>query len=68
MGISKTLRNPRMGCCSFYDSPKDNYFGMSDGVLQVSQLADYFGKLTDQGVEVVYIIDACHSGKLKRWR
>jgi tetratricopeptide (TPR) repeat protein len=53
------------GLLLLYDSPAGDYFGMSDGVIQVNQLADYFGRLSEMGVEVLNIIDACHSGKLK---
>ncbi len=63
-GDIEDLSQSKNGLLLLYDSPSKDYFGMSDGVLQVSQLGDYFGSLTERGVDVYYIIDACHSGKL----
>ncbi|MFZ1323037.1 MAG: caspase family protein, partial [Ignavibacteria bacterium] len=63
-GDIEDLTQSKNGLLLLYESPIDNYFGMSDGVIQVSQLAEYFGKLTNLNIDVNYIIDACHSGKL----
>lgn len=63
-GDIEDLSQSKNGLLLLFDSPRRDYFGMTDGVLQVSQLADYFGNLTSRGVEVYFIIDACHSGKL----
>ncbi|MBK6861478.1 MAG: caspase family protein [Saprospiraceae bacterium] len=64
-GDIEALSQAKNGLLLLYDSPPGDYFGLNDGVLQVNQLADYFGRLSDMGVDVFYIIDACHSGKLK---
>ncbi len=64
-GDIEALSQAENGLLLLYDSPPGDYFGLNDGVLQVNQLADYFGRLADMGVDVFYIIDACHSGKLK---
>ncbi|MBK7695151.1 MAG: caspase family protein [Saprospiraceae bacterium] len=52
------------GLLLLYDSPKENYFEMIHEILQINMLSDYFEKLTTKGVDITYIIDACHSGKL----
>ena len=48
-----------------YDSPDGNYFGMNSSVLQVRDLKNYFTSLTATNINVVLIVDACHSGNLK---
>lgn len=52
------------GLLLLYGAPEKNYFGLNDDVLQINQIAEYFGKLTTKGIELIYVIDACHSGKL----
>lgn len=64
-GDIEDLTQSENGLLLLHDSPVEGYFGMTDGVLQVNQIADYFGKLASKGVEVFYVIDACHSGKLR---
>ncbi|MCC6753418.1 MAG: caspase family protein [Saprospiraceae bacterium] len=64
-GDIEDLTQSENGLLLLHDSPTEGYFGMTDGVLQVNQIADYFGKLASKGVEVFYVIDACHSGKLR---
>ena len=46
-----------------YNSFKKNYF-QGNEYLQLSELKTWFGALTQKGVEVVFIADACHSGGL----
>ncbi|MEP7197447.1 MAG: caspase family protein [Saprospiraceae bacterium] len=53
-----------IGLLLLYGAPEKNYFGLTDEVIQVNQIAEYFGKLKSKGIELIYIIDACHSGKL----
>lgn len=52
------------GLLLLYNSPAGGYFGIVDDVLEITQLRDYLTPLANKGVEVMYIIDACHSGKL----
>ena len=46
-----------------YNSFKKNYF-QGNEYLQLSELKTWFGALTQKGVEVIFIADACHSGGL----
>ena len=46
-----------------YNSLPKNYF-QGNEYLQLSELKTWFGALTQKGVEVVFIADACHSGGL----
>ncbi len=46
-----------------YNSFKKSYF-QGNEYLQLSELKTWFGALTQKGVEVVFIADACHSGGL----
>lgn len=64
-GDIEDLSQTENGLLLLYDSPNGNYFAMMHDVIQVSELSDYFGKLSEKGVDVIYAIDACHSGKLK---
>jgi tetratricopeptide (TPR) repeat protein len=64
-GDIEDLSQTENGLLLLYDSPNGNYFAMLHDVIQVSELSNYFGKLSQKGVDVIYVIDACHSGKLK---
>lgn len=44
--------------------PEGKLFRMIHEILQINMLSDHFEKLTTKGVDITYIIDACHSGKL----
>ncbi len=46
-----------------YNSFKKSYF-QGNEYLQLSELKTWFGALTQKGVEVIFIADACHSGGL----
>ena len=63
-GDIEDMTQSENGLLLLHGSPDKNYFGMTDEVLQVNQMVEYFGKLQERGVDVIYIIDACHSGKL----
>lgn len=63
-GDIEDLTQSENGLLLLYGAPEKNYFGLTDEVLQINQLAEYFGKLQAQGADVIYIIDACHSGQL----
>jgi tetratricopeptide (TPR) repeat protein/uncharacterized caspase-like protein len=52
------------GLLLLYNSPNGSYFGIIDDVLEIAQLRDFLSPLSQKGVEIMYIIDACHSGKL----
>jgi tetratricopeptide (TPR) repeat protein len=52
------------GLLLLYNAPNGGYFGIIDDVLEIAQLRDYLSPLSQKGVEIMYIIDACHSGKL----
>lgn len=52
------------GLLLLHNSPNGSYFGIIDDVLEIAQLRDYLSPLSQKGVEIMYIIDACHSGKL----
>lgn len=53
------------GLLLLYNSPNGNYFGMNDDVLEVSALKKYLSPLAEKGIEIIFIVDACHSGKLQ---
>lgn len=52
------------GLLLLHNSPAGGYFGIIDDVIEINQLRNYLTPVADRGAEVVYIIDACHSGKL----
>jgi len=52
------------GLLLLYDSPKDGYFGIIDDVIEVNQLRKFLTPFSEKGVDIIYIVDACHSGKL----
>ncbi len=63
-GDIEDMSQSENGLLLLQGAPEKNYFGLTDEVLQINQMVDYFGKLQERGVDVSYIIDACHSGKL----
>lgn len=52
------------GLLLLYNSPNGNYFGMKDDVLEILDLKRYLSPLSEKGVEMIFIVDACHSGNL----
>jgi uncharacterized caspase-like protein/Tfp pilus assembly protein PilF len=63
-GDMEDLKQAENGLLLLYNSPNGNYFGMTDDVLQILNLKMYLSPLAEQGIEMVFIIDACHSGNL----
>lgn len=64
-GDMEDLTQIENGLLLLYNSPNGNYFGMNDDVLQILQLKNYLGGLAQKGIEMIFIVDACHSGNLK---
>ncbi|HMX88938.1 MAG: caspase family protein [Saprospiraceae bacterium] len=52
------------GLLLLHNAPTKDYFGMIHDVLKLTELADYFGGMSKNDIDVICIIDACHSGKL----
>ncbi|MFN8280172.1 MAG: caspase family protein [Saprospiraceae bacterium] len=52
------------GLLLLHNAPTKDYFGMIHDVLKLTELADYFGGMSKDDIDVICIIDACHSGKL----
>jgi len=64
-GDMEDLTQVENGLLLLYNSPNGNYFGMNDDVLEILELKRYLSPLTERGVEVCFIVDACHAGNLK---
>ena len=64
-GDMEDLTQIENGLLLLYNSPNGNYFGMNDDVLEVLDLKRYLSPLSERGIEVYFIVDACHSGNLK---
>lgn len=52
------------GLLLLHNAPTKDYFGMIHDVLKLTELADYFGGMSKEDIDVICILDACHSGKL----
>jgi tetratricopeptide (TPR) repeat protein len=63
-GDMEVINQTDNGLLLLHDSPKDGYFGIIDDVVEVNQLRKYLNPYSEKGVEIFYIVDACHSGKL----
>ncbi|MBK9569339.1 MAG: caspase family protein [Chitinophagaceae bacterium] len=63
-GDMEDLTQIENGLLLLYNSPNGNYFGMNDDVLEIINLKRYLSPLSQRGVEMIFIIDACHSGNL----
>lgn len=64
-GDMEDLTQIENGLLLLYNSPNGNYFGMKDDVLEILDLKRYLSPLSQRGVEMIFIVDACHSGNLK---
>jgi len=64
-GDMEDLTQIENGLLLLYNSPNGNYFGMKDDVLEIMELKRYLSPLTERGIQVYFIVDACHSGNLK---
>ncbi len=64
-GDMEDLTQIENGLLLLYNSPNGNYFGMNDDVLEILDLKRYLSPLAQRGVEMIFIVDACHSGNLK---
>jgi uncharacterized caspase-like protein len=64
-GDMEDLTDIENGLLLLYNSPNGNYFGMNDDVLEILDLKRYLSPLSQRGIEVFFIVDACHSGNLK---
>jgi uncharacterized caspase-like protein/lipopolysaccharide biosynthesis regulator YciM len=64
-GDMEDLTQIENGLLLLYNSPNGNYFGMNDDVLEILDLKRYLSPLSQRGIEVYFIIDACHAGNLK---
>ena len=64
-GDMEDLTQIENGLLLLYNSPNGNYFGMNDDVLEILNLKRYLSPLAQKGIEMIFIIDACHSGNLK---
>lgn len=64
-GDMEDLTQVENGLLLLYNSPNGNYFGMNDDVLELLNLKRYLSPLAERGVEMIFIVDACHSGNLK---
>lgn len=60
-GDIEKLTGAQNGYLLTYNSPKVVYIA---GALPVSIVKDYIATLSEQGVQTIFISDACHSGKL----
>ncbi|MGQ0740587.1 MAG: tetratricopeptide repeat protein, partial [Bacteroidota bacterium] len=63
-GDMEDLTQIENGLLLLYNSPNGNYFGMNDDVLEILDLKRYLSPLSQKGVEMIFIVDACHSGNL----
>lgn len=63
-GDMEDLTQIENGLLLLYNSPNGNYFGMKDDVLEILDLKRYLSPLAEKGVEMIFIVDACHSGNL----
>ncbi|MFZ9388660.1 MAG: caspase family protein, partial [Chitinophagaceae bacterium] len=63
-GDMEDLTQIENGLLLLYNSPNGNYFGMNDDVLEILDLKRYLSPLAQRGVEMIFIVDACHSGNL----
>ncbi|HUR65415.1 MAG TPA: caspase family protein [Chitinophagaceae bacterium] len=63
-GDMEDLTQIENGLLLLYNSPNGNYFGMNDDVLEILDLKRYLSPLSQRGVEMIFIVDACHSGNL----
>ncbi len=64
-GDMEDLTQIENGLLLLYNSPNGNYFGMKDDVLEILDLKRYLSPLSQRGTEMIFIVDACHSGNLK---
>ena len=64
-GDMEDLTQIENGLLLLHNSPNGNYFGMKDDVLELLDLKRYLSPLAQRGIEMIFIIDACHSGNLK---
>ena len=64
-GDMEDLTQVENGLLLLYNSPNGNYFGMNDDVLEILDLKRYLSPLSERGIEMIFIVDACHSGNLK---
>lgn len=63
-GDMEDLTQIENGLLLLYNSPNGNYFGMNDDVLEILDLKRYLSPLAQKGIEMIFIVDACHSGNL----
>ncbi len=63
-GDMEDLTQIENGLLLLHNSPHGNYFGMNDDVLEIIDLKRYLSPLSQRGVEMIFIVDACHSGNL----
>ncbi|MEO7983001.1 MAG: caspase family protein [Bacteroidota bacterium] len=63
-GDMEDLTQIENGLLLLYNCPNGNYFGMNDDVLEILDLKRYLSPLSQRGVEMIFIVDACHSGNL----
>ncbi len=63
-GDMEDLTQIENGLLLLYNSPNGNYFGMKDDVLEILDLKRYLSPLAMRGTEMIFIVDACHSGNL----
>lgn len=63
-GDMEDLTQVENGLLLLHNSPNGNYFGMNDDVLEIINLKRYLSPLSQKGVEIIFIVDACHSGNL----
>lgn len=64
-GDMEDLTQIENGLLLLHNSPNGNYFGMKDDVLELLDLKRYLSPLSQRGIEMIFIVDACHSGNLK---
>ncbi|OSZ80604.1 hypothetical protein CAP36_04960 [Chitinophagaceae bacterium IBVUCB2] len=64
-GDMEDLTQIENGLLLLHNSPNGNYFGMNDDVLEILDLKRYLSPLAQRGIEMIFIVDACHSGNLK---
>lgn len=64
-GDMEDLTQIENGLLLLYNSPDGNYFGMNDDVLEIINLKRYLSPLAQRGIELYFIVDACHAGNLK---
>ncbi len=63
-GDMEDLTQIENGLLLLHNSPNGNYFGMNDDVLEILDLKRYLSPLSQKGIEMIFIVDACHSGNL----